>query len=117
MTDCIFCRIASHEIGSKVVYEDDEVICFYDIHPAAPVHVLIVPKHHYKDIIDLNSNKEAAADILTAITDAAVKVAEQEGIAEDGFRLINNCGLNGGQTIPHLHFHLLGGVKLKEKLV
>ena len=117
MADCIFCRIAAHEIASKIVYEDDSVICFYDIHPAAPVHVLIVPKEHYTDILELNSDKETSARVMSAVMDAVSKVAELEGVDRDGFRLINNCGLYGGQTIPHLHFHLLGGVKLKEKLI
>ncbi len=117
MADCIFCRIAAHEIPGNIVYENDNVICFRDIHPAAPVHVLIVPKEHYTDILELNSDKVAAASVMSVVMDAVAKVAEAEGVDKDGFRLINNCGLNGGQTIPHLHFHLLGGVKLKEKLI
>ncbi|MDD2392711.1 MAG: histidine triad nucleotide-binding protein [Eubacteriales bacterium] len=117
MVDCVFCRIASHELGSKIVYEDDSIICFHDINPSAPVHILIVPKHHYTDIMELSSDKQAAAEVLGTVMHAIEKVTEITGVDKKGFRIINNCGFNGGQTIPHLHFHLLGGMKLREKLI
>lgn len=116
MSNCIFCKIAAKEIGSSIIYEDDTLVCFYDIHPAAPVHVLIVPKKHYEDILALNADKENKDLIMSAVMDAVEVIADQEGIRKTGFRLINNCGFNGGQSMPHLHFHLLGGKKLKVSL-
>ncbi|MHB1453898.1 MAG: histidine triad nucleotide-binding protein [Saccharofermentanales bacterium] len=116
MSNCIFCKIAAKEISSNIIYEDDTLVCFPDIHPEAPVHVLIVPKKHYADILALNADKENKDRIMSAVMDAVEVIADQEGIREEGFRIINNCGYNGGQSIPHLHFHLLGGKKLKTSL-
>ncbi|MHB8963584.1 MAG: histidine triad nucleotide-binding protein [Saccharofermentanales bacterium] len=116
MSNCIFCKIAAKEISSHILYEDETLVCFRDIHPAAPVHVLIVPKPHYADILELNADKANKDRIMSAVMDAVEVIADQEGVREMGFRLINNCGYNGGQTIPHLHFHLIGGKKLKEHL-
>ncbi len=117
MEHCLFCKIAGHEIDSKVVYENDDVICFNDIHPAAPVHVLIVPKKHYDDIKALSKGGAEGAAVMNAVLAAVPVVASRCGVSEDGFRLINNCGVNGGQSIPHVHFHLVGGRKLGEKVV
>jgi len=117
MESCLFCKIANHEIKCSVVYENDDVICFNDIHPAAPVHVLIVPKTHFADILALANAKEAGFDTMNAILLAIPHVAEICGVEKDGFRLINNCGINGGQSIAHVHFHLIGGISLGEKIL
>ena len=109
MTDCLFCKIISGEIPSSKVYEDEFVYAFNDISPEAPVHVLIVPKEHIASANDIN---ESNADVVAKIFLAAKKIAEENGIAEDGYRIVNNCGENGGQTVKHLHFHLLGGRSL-----
>lgn len=112
---CIFCKIAKKEIPSDVVYENDEIICFNDIHPAAPVHVLIVPKKHYDDVLELSATEEGLA-VLNAVFQAVGKVSEITG-TQEGFRLINNCREKGGQTVMHVHFHLLGGTAFSEKII
>ncbi len=103
MDGCLFCRIAKGEIPSSKVYEDDAVFAFRDIDPKAPTHVLIVPKQHFSDVL------EADAQTLAKLADAAKKVAQALGVAESGFRLVVNTGSDGGQSVPHLHMHLLGG--------
>lgn len=108
--DCIFCKIANKEIPSSVVYEDEKVLAFNDISPAAPVHVLIIPKEHFTSALDI---KSANSQIVSHIFEVAAKLARQLGIDEDGFRIVNNCGNDGGQTVGHLHFHLLGGRSLQ----
>ena len=117
MDNCIFCKIARKEINSNIVYEDEFVIAFRDISPSAPVHVLIVPKKHYDNILNLQSDGNEGINILSKIFNAVAEVAESEGVAENGFRLINNCKEYGGQSVNHVHFHLLGGKKLHEKLL
>jgi len=107
--DCLFCKIIAGEIPSAKVYEDEFVYAFRDIEPQAPVHILIVPKEHIASANELN---EKNADVLSRIFLAAAKLAKEEGIAEDGYRIVNNCGFNGGQTVNHLHFHMLGGRSL-----
>jgi len=107
--DCLFCKIIAGEIPSTKVYEDEFVYAFRDIEPQAPVHILIVPKEHIASANELN---EKNADVLSRIFLAAAKLAKEEGIAEDGYRIVNNCGFNGGQTVNHLHFHMLGGRSL-----
>lgn len=114
MDDCIFCKIINKKIPAAVVYEDDRVIAFNDLYPVAPVHVLIVPKQHISNIMGINAEN---AGVLSDIHLAAQKVAQKLGISEKGFRLINNCGEDGGQTVLHLHYHLLGGVKLGAKIL
>lgn len=109
MSDCIFCRIANKEAPSEIVYEDEQVIAFKDINPVAPVHILIIPKKH---IPDMTAVTEDDVELIGAIHLAAVKIAEQMGIADSGFRLVNNCKADGGQVVFHLHYHLLGGRKL-----
>lgn len=106
--DCLFCRIIRKEIPSKMVYEDDQVFAFHDIQPAAPVHVLFIPKKHVDSVAHVPADDPTVA-ILAA---RAVKVAEQLGISATGFRLIMNYGADAGQTVHHLHLHLLGGKQL-----
>ncbi len=109
MEECIFCKIASKEIPSKIVYEDEMVIAFEDLNPVAPVHILVVPKKHMQDILDL---AEEDMKYIVAVTTAIQKIARQKGIAETGFRVVNNCGEHGGQTVKHVHFHIIGGEML-----
>ncbi|MDY4041918.1 MAG: histidine triad nucleotide-binding protein [Collinsella sp.] len=109
--DCIFCKIADHEIPSTVVYEDDQVIAFDDLSPQAPVHTLVVPKAHYRDITD-----DIPAETLASIAKGIREVAEAKGMG-DGFRVISNKGEHAGQTVMHLHFHVLGGKPLGEGLL
>ena len=113
MDNCIFCKIIAGDIPSTCVYEDEDVFAFRDINPQAPVHILVVPKAHIPcaDEID-ESNSRAVAKCFEAIA----KIAKAEGLA-NGYRVINNCGEDGGQTVMHLHFHLLGGVSLGEKMI
>lgn len=112
MKDCIFCRIANGQLPAEVVYEDDAVMAFKDIKPAAPVHILIISKKHISTLADAREeDKELLGHILLVVN----KLAEQFGL-EKGFRLINNCGADGGQVVFHLHFHLLGGRKLNPSL-
>ena len=112
---CIFCDIIDGKIPATNVYEDEKVLCFRDINPVAPTHVLVVPKKHFDDIIDI-SKAEDGAEYLGAVSKAVAKVAEIDGLG-NGFRVINNCGEDGGQTVKHVHFHVIGGVKLTEKMI
>ena len=111
--DCLFCKIINGEIPSKKVYEDDTVYAFYDISPMAPVHVLIIPKIH---IASVNEVTEENSAVIAHIYEVAAKLAKELGIAEDGYRVVSNCGANAGQTVFHLHFHLLGGAKLRTEM-
>jgi histidine triad (HIT) family protein len=106
MSDCIFCKIATHEMNAQIVYEDEEFLAFRDIKPAAPVHVLLIPKKHLDSLLSLGAQQ---GDLAARLLLAAIKVARQLGIAGDGFRTVINTGDNGGQTVHHLHLHLLGG--------
>ena len=99
--DCIFCKIANKEIPSKMVYENDDVYAFYDIDPKAPVHVLIIPKHHFDSIL------EADPETVEQLFSAAKEIVSQLGLT-NGFRLVINTGDDGGQTVKHLHLHILG---------
>ena len=114
MEGCIFCKIISGDIPSTKVYEDDKVLAFKDINPAAPVHVLVVPKVHIESLKDINREN---ADVLMDIHLAVNKVAEKLGIHDKGYRLISNCGRDAGQTVPHLHYHIIGGVSLGPRIV
>lgn len=115
MDDCIFCKIIEGKIPSKKVYEDDKVLAIYDINPQAPTHILFLPKIHMRSILDTDGTN---AEYVTAVMQAIAKVAAQLGITEEnGMRVINNCGRDGGQTVMHLHFHLLAGVTLGEKMI
>lgn len=106
MEDCLFCKIIAGEIPSTKVYENDKVYAFRDIAPAAPEHVVMVPKQHICCANKITKeNSSCVADIFEAIPE----IAKEIGVAEDGYRIVNNCGKNGGQTVMHLHFHMLGG--------
>lgn len=113
MEDCIFCKIIKKEIPSTVVYEDDEILAFRDINPVTPVHVLIIPKKHISSLAEISKEDEA---IIGKIYTVINEIAKKEGIFEKGFRVIVNCGEDGGQEVQHLHFHLLGGKKLGTKI-
>lgn len=106
--DCLFCKIAAGEIPSTKVYEDEYVYCFKDIEPIAPIHYLIIPKAH---ICCAAKITEENSGLVAKVFEAAAKIAKAEGI-EHGFRVITNCGDDAGQTVKHLHFHLLAGVKM-----
>jgi histidine triad (HIT) family protein len=111
---CIFCRIVAGEIPAKVVYEDDAVVAFHDVHPQAPIHVLVVPREHVPSIAVLSdANLELAGRTMIAVG----KVARAVGGLENGFRVIVNNGPGAGQTVPHLHLHLLGGRQFSEGMV
>ena len=107
--DCVFCKIANKEIPSKKAYEDDSVYAFYDLDPQAPVHILIVPKEHIQSAADITPENSA---IVAHIFEVAAKLAKEQNL-DGGFRIVNNCGEDGGQTVKHLHFHLLGGRSMK----
>ena len=111
--DWLFCKIINGEIPSKKVYEDDSVYAFYDIAPMAPVHVLIVPKTHIASVNEVTAENSA---VISHIYEVAAKLAKELGIADEGYRVVTNCGANAGQTVFHLHFHLLGGTKLKVEM-
>lgn len=112
---CIFCMIANKEIPSTIVYENEEIICFQDLKPVAPVHVLIVPKTHFDNILDMAASEQGAAT-MQAVLKAVPEIARICQV-DSGFRLINNCGEDGGQSVMHVHFHLIGGYKLGEKIL
>lgn len=108
--DCIFCRIARREAPGRVVYEDDRVVAFDDLHPKAPVHVLIIPRRHIPTLLDL---QEADRDLAGHLLLVANRIARERGIDAGGFRLLINCNAGGGQVVFHLHLHLLGGKPLR----
>ncbi|MCQ2476220.1 MAG: histidine triad nucleotide-binding protein [Clostridia bacterium] len=105
MMDCIFCKIVSGEIPSAKVYEDDTVVAFNDLEPQAPVHVLIIPKTHITSMADIN---EENSGVVAHIFEVAAIIAKEKGL-DDGFRVVSNCGDSAGQSVKHLHFHLMGG--------
>lgn len=107
--DCIFCKIVEGSIPSHKVFENDDVLAFRDITPQAPVHILIIPKKH---IPTMNDVTEEDLPLLASIHHAAQQIAKEQGIAESGYRLINNCGKDSGQVVFHIHYHLLGGESL-----
>lgn len=104
--DCLFCKIVAGDIPGDVVYEDDDVYAFRDINPAAPTHVLVIPKKHIASVKDATPEDEA---LMGKLLLAGNKVAEQEGLTQDGFRYVINTGGHGGQTVFHIHLHVLGG--------
>ena len=112
--DCIFCKIIAGDIPCTKIHETDQVLAFRDIHPAAPVHVLVVPKIHVESIQALT---EETISLVAPLHEAIQEVARREGIAQDGYRVISNCGEGAGQTVPHLHYHVLGGRRLADKLL
>ncbi len=106
--DCLFCRIVKGDIPSSKVYEDEWVYAFRDIDPQAPVHVVLVPKEHFKNIMEVPKDSE----IMRHLGNAVQEICKRERIDKEGFRVVNNCGEKGGQTVEHLHFHILGGRNL-----
>ncbi|MFT3928880.1 MAG: histidine triad nucleotide-binding protein [Spongiibacteraceae bacterium] len=110
MSDCLFCKIAAKQIPAKVIYEDEKVIAFRDINPQAPVHVLVIPKQH---ISTVNEMQEEHAPLVGHMVFTGQRLAQAEGIAEDGYRLVMNCNEDGGQTVFHIHLHLLGGRSMR----
>lgn len=113
MTDCIFCKIAQKQIPSKIAYEDDAVIAFYDQDPQAPVHVLVIPKKHVSGWYDAQGESD---ETLAHLMRVAAQVAKSEGIVESGFRVVSNCGDDAQQTVKHLHLHVLGGKKMDGRM-
>lgn len=113
MKDCIFCKIVSGEIPSTKIYEDEYVVAFNDLHPQAPVHILVVPKKHYDNVLSISEDDNIISNIYFAIN----KIAKLQGFDKEGFRVINNCGENAGQTVMHVHFHILAGKKLGENII
>ena len=106
MPDCVFCKIGTRELQAMVVYEDPEFIAFRDINPQAPIHVLVIPKTHYES---LNEFRAKDAGLLGRLVLAATHIAQQERLRERGYRLVINTGSEGGQSVGHVHLHLLGG--------
>ena len=111
--DCIFCQIVAGKIPSEIIYQDEEVIAFRDINPQAPTHLIIIPKRHIFSLVHLS---EAESPLIGHMVNIANQLAKREGISESGYRLAMNCGKEGGQLVPHLHLHLLGGRKLSDTL-
>jgi histidine triad (HIT) family protein len=106
MADCIFCKIGAHEIQAMVVYEDSDILAFRDINPQAPVHILIIPKRHFTSLNDFSA---VETELLGRLTLAAKAIAKQEKLLDRGYRLVINSGVDGGQSVAHVHMHLLGG--------
>lgn len=114
MDNCIFCKIIKGEIPSEKVYEDEEILAFKDINPVAPIHILVIPKKHIETLLDV---KEEDNYLIGKIYATINKIAKDLGIEKDGFRVIANCGKDSGQEVMHIHFHLLAGKKLGNKIV
>lgn len=108
--DCIFCKIANKEVDTELVYENDHLVIFKDMSPQAPVHLLAIPRDHIGSANEINSGN---AHLIGEIYKAIGELAKTEGFAEDGYRIVNNCGEDGGQTVGHLHFHILAGRNLQ----
>ena len=114
MEDCLFCKIIKGEIPSNKVYEDDDVLAFYDIKPVASVHILVIPKKHIASIAHMKKEDEA---LIGKIYGVINKIAEEKGFKDNGFKVIVNCGKDGGQEVMHLHFHVLAGEDLRNKFI
>lgn len=112
MSDCLFCKIINGEIPSKKLYEDEKILAFYDISPIAPVHFLVIPKQHIASVDAIDADNSA---IVAYIFQKLGELAKLAGI-ENGYRVISNCGADAGQTVQHLHFHVLGGKKMAESM-
>lgn len=106
MSECLFCKIASKELPAEIVWEDDDILAFKDIKPVAPIHVLLIPKKHISSINDATNED---IELLGKMQIIAAQIAKSLNIAKQGYRLVNNCGEMGGQTVFHIHYHLLGG--------
>ena len=114
MGDCLFCKIVKGEVPSNKVYEDEDILAFNDINPATPIHILVIPKKHiatHNDIVEEDSK------LIGKMHMVINKIAEEQGFKEKGYRVIVNCGEDGGQEVKHLHFHILAGKKLGEKII
>ena len=109
MTDCLFCKIAGGDIPADVVFESDSALAFRDINPKAPTHVLIIPRRHISTINDIESDDES---LVGSLFSAARQIAADEGLADDGYRVVMNCNEAAGQSVFHIHLHLLGGRRL-----
>jgi histidine triad (HIT) family protein len=109
MSDCLFCGIVEGKVKANLVYQDDAVVAFKDIAPKAPVHFLIIPRKHVADVSDI---VESDRDLIGAIFQVAAKLAGEHGVAESGYRVVVNSGADAGQSVFHVHFHLLGGRQL-----
>lgn len=106
MDNCLFCKIIAGEIPSNKVYEDDTVLAFYDIDPQAPKHILVIPKKHMANLMQIEAGD---AQLVSHIFEVITAIAHEQGFAEEGFRVVINTGINGQQSVEHLHFHVLGG--------
>ena len=114
MEDCLFCKIIKGEIPCNKVYEDDDILAFYDIKPVAPVHILVIPKKHIASVAHLQKEDEALVGKIYSVVN---KIAEEKGFKEKGFKVIVNCGEDGGQEVMHIHFHILAGENLRNKFI
>lgn len=111
--DCLFCKIIAGEIPSTIVYQDEDCIAIRDINPQAPTHVLVMPRKHYQNLTEA---AQADPELVGRLMRACVEVAKLEKIDQDGYRVVTNIGANGAQTVPHLHLHVMGGVKMTERM-
>jgi len=112
--DCLFCKIIEGQIPSTKVYEDESVLAFKDINPAAPIHILVIPKKHIDSLAHLSGDDK---DVIWHIHEVINIVAEEHGFKDNGYRVIVNCGKNSGQEVMHLHYHVLAGIKMGDKIV
>ncbi|SEP78453.1 histidine triad (HIT) family protein [Ectothiorhodospira magna] len=106
MTDCIFCKIAEGKIPADIVYQDDQVVAFRDLNPQAPLHLLVIPRQHFATVADMSQTDMALVGHMHWV---GLELARQAGVVEDGFRTVINCNADGGQSVYHLHLHVLGG--------
>lgn len=113
MEDCLFCKIINKEIPSSIVYEDDEILAFKDINPVAPVHILVVTKKHLESVKNMKEEDEILIGRIFTIIN---KIANEQGIADSGYRVVTNSGKDSGQEVKHLHFHIIGGKELEPKI-
>ena len=114
MEDCLFCKIVKGEIPSSKVYEDKEILAFKDINPAAPIHILVIPKKHIASLADMEKEDEKVVGRIYGVIN---QIAEEQGVKQNGYRVIVNCGKDAGQEVMHLHFHILAGAKFGDKIV
>ena len=114
MNDCLFCKIVKGEIPSEKVYEDEDVLCFKDINPVAPIHILVIPKKHIANLLEVTKED---GKLIAKIYEIINKLAKDLNIEKDGFRVVTNCGKDAGQEVMHLHFHMLAGKKMRNKII
>ena len=114
MEDCLFCKIIKGEIPSTKVYENEDILAFNDINPAAPIHILVIPKKHIESLANMQKEDEAVVGKIYGVIN---KIAEEKGFKDNGYRVIVNCGKDAGQEVMHLHFHVLAGAKFGDKIV